>query len=278
MEHPEEVAAPCRPKTPTRRRLSAPRVFDVKKLSTERRPERRHSEAVEPPDELKARPCSPPPLPMPREEKPAAVRAQEPAPVDAAAAHLRLDATGFGMRLDCAVEAKEEGAAARVQRRELPVAIEGSSVLPSTGGAIQWKKRDAAHAAPSPNAVDPYRLLCCRPDATEPELRRGYLAQAQQCRPRATASREDAAARAAQLETLSGCFTILTSPLLRAQYDCGEFELTRLADERKDAFDTDWCAPWDDDEEAGGEGAPKPEWARDLYEWTARWKSSSTDP
>ena len=93
--------------------MSAPRVFDVKKLSTERRPERRHSEAVEPPDELKARPCSPPPLPMPREEKPAAVRAQEPAPVDAAAAHLRLDATGFGMRLDCAVEAKEEGAAAR---------------------------------------------------------------------------------------------------------------------------------------------------------------------
>ena len=39
-------------------------------------------------------------------------------------------------------------------------------MLPSTGGAIQWKKRDAAHAAPSPNAVDPYRLLCCRPDAT----------------------------------------------------------------------------------------------------------------
>ena len=67
-------AAENSPKTPTRRRLSAPRVFDVKKLSTERRPERRHSEAVEPPDELKARPCSPPPLPMPREEKLAAVR------------------------------------------------------------------------------------------------------------------------------------------------------------------------------------------------------------
>jgi hypothetical protein len=188
---------------------------------------------------------------------------------------LHEASTGYGFRIEYgAPAASDEADAGRAQRRDVRAAIDGSCVLTSTNGVVQWCKRQPGNAAgQSAGAVDPYRELGVHSDATDSELRRSYLELARDCQPHHQDAPPQAESRATHLELLSSCFTILTSPLLRAQYDRGEFELTRLADERKDELDTEWYDPACSGAADGTQPA-EPEWAREIYEWTAKWKEA----
>lgn len=188
---------------------------------------------------------------------------------------LHVASTGYGFRVEYAAgNSSDEADACHAERRDVRSAIDASCVLTSTNGALQWCKCRPGDA--SAHAVDPYREFGLRPDASDPELRQAYLELARDCQPRYQDSPSEAESRAAHLELLSSCFTILTSPLLRAQFDRGEFELTRLADERKDELDTEWYDPSCGGATDGGEGesTDSDSWAREIYEWTSKWKEA----
>lgn len=192
---------------------------------------------------------------------------------------LHIASTGYGMRVEYGVPAPtcDEVAVGQPERRDLRASIDGMCVLSCTNGAVQWC-RASADSPQSASSVDPYSELGVCTEASDAEIRRGYLELARDCQPSRGDTEVEAAGRAQQLELLSGCFTILTSPLLREQFDRGEFELTRLADDRKDELDTDWwedCEGGDaDDVEQPSSAEREPEWAREIYEWTARWKEA----
>lgn len=184
---------------------------------------------------------------------------------------LHVASTGYGFRVEYAAgNTSEEPDPA--ERLDVRSAIEASCVLSSTNGAVQWCKRQSGDT--SAHAVDPYRNLRVQPDASDQELRQAYLELARDCQPRCQDSPAEAETRAGHLELLSSCFTILTSPLLRAQFDRGEFELTRLADERKDDLDTEWYDPCCGCEAEGVECTESESWAREIYEWTSKWKEA----
>jgi hypothetical protein len=188
---------------------------------------------------------------------------------------LHVASTGYGFRVEYAAgNTSDEADACQAQRRDVRSAIDASCVLTSTNGAVQWCKCRPGDT--SAHAVDPYRELGVRPDASDPELRQAYLELARDCQPRYQDSSSEAESRAAHLELLSSCFTILTSPLLRSQFDRGEFELTRLADERKDELDTEWYDPLCGGATDGGvgESTDSESWAREIYEWTSKWKEA----
>ena len=185
---------------------------------------------------------------------------------------LHVASTGYGFRVEYAAKnTRDEAEPCRAERLDVRLAIDASCVLASTNGAVQWCKRHSHDAAA--HAVDPYRVLGVHMDASDQELRRAYLERARDCQPRHHDSSE-AESRAAHLELLSSCFIILTSPLLRAQFDRGDFELTRLADERKDELDTEWFDPSCDGSSDGAECTDSESWAREMYEWTAKWKEA----
>ena len=264
----------------------APLAIMPPALPTKRPPtHRRRPSCEEAPDVRR-----PPPIPPPRGSRPGsggdAKKDREDRATHSAAAAVAVDpmlqlaSTGYGMRVEYGVPAPtcDEVAVGQPERRDLRASIDGMCVLSCTNGAVQWC-RASAQTSHSASAVDPYNELGVCADASDAVIRRGYLELARDCQPCRGDTEAEAEGRAQQLELLSGCFTILTSPLLREQFDRGEFELTRLADERKDELDTDW---WEDCEGGGGaadvverpSSADEPEWAREIYEWTARWKEA----
>ena len=202
------------------------------------------------------------------------------------------------------------GLGARVEFGAQPVAIAGGRVLSSTKGAIQWQyvgPRDAEGLGDlhglqlepesemvGEHAIDPYSTLGVPVDSPAPEIRARYLQLARQCEPSTGDSDAAAAATSAKVsefELLSGCYTILSDPFLRAQYDRGEHQLTTSS------HYLPWAAPAhagtthtaggsavargaaDDAPQSPGaaeqEIEPPGQWARDVYHWTRWWRSES---
>jgi curved DNA-binding protein CbpA len=198
------------------------------------------------------------------------------APCAPAAPSLHKADAGYGMRCEFGAQ---------------PVAIAGGRVLSSTCGAIQWQhvgsRGNSKDGVPSglqlePErqmgecAIDPYCALGVSPDAGDSEIRARYLQLAKQCELRPGDSEQQR-----ELELLSGCFTILSDPFLRAQYDRGEHELTNnqyvlerppgqpVRTGSADSSDQD-APPHEDQTERG-------QWARDVYHWTRWWRSPENE-